>query len=453
MIPADGEDNPVAERVFYTSSAGLFIFIFCAILVFIYLIASNHDVAWDLSRTGANTLDKKTRNVLDSLDFDIEAVVFEKTGDNRAREILDVYVTESRHVSYRIIDPDTRPGLASRYGVDRYGQAVLLGRQRQCLIESVTQENLTNAIVKLKRDKKMVIYTVTGHGEREIANEQNSGISQLGSVLALNDFEVFPLLLMRLDAVPRDADLVVAAGPRKSFLEEELAMLRAYLNKGGKIIFALEPGGDAGLSGFLEEYGIGLDNGIIVDMFSSVSGGDHTSPVVSRYADMPALKTFSYATFFPTARAVLIRDDPGIEISWLARTSQNSWSEQDFAALFDGLDISPDALENKGPLNVAVLARKEIDRETRSSVMVFGDADFLTNAYLNVSGNKDLVFACIEMLLGQGNSIIIDSRIAQDRPFILTPVQRMMVFWIPVVVIPSLIMSACIAVLWMRKRA
>jgi len=444
----------MAERVSYTSSAGLFIFIFCAILVFVYLIASNHNVAWDLSRTGANTLDTKTINVLDSLDFDIEVVVFEKTGENRAREILDLYVTESRHLSYRIIDPDTRPGLASQYGVDRYGQTVLLGRRRQCLIESVTQENLTNAVVKLKRDKKMVIYMVTGHGEREIAHEHKSGISQLGSDLALNDFEVFPLLLMRLNAVPRDADLVVVAGPRKSFLEEELAMLRAYLNKGGKSIFALEPGGNAGLRGFLEDYGILLDDGIIVDRFSSVSGGDDTSPVVTTYADIPALKNFSYATFFPTARAVLIREDPlpGIEIRWLARTSKKSWSELDFMALFDGLDVSPDALEHQGPLNVAVLAHKEIDKETRSSLMVFGDADFLSNAYLNVSGNKDLVFACIDMLLGQGSSITIDNRIAQDKPFILTPLHRMMVFWIPVVIIPSLMMSACIAVFWMRKR-
>ena len=442
-------------RVFYTSSAGIFIVIFCAILVFAYLIASNHNLGWDLSRTGANTLDVRTGNVLDSLTFDIEIIVFDKPGEQQALEILDLYVTETKHISYRIIDPDSRPGIASQYGVDRYGQAVLLGRQRQCLIESVTQEKLTNAMVKLKRDNKKVIYVVTGHGERDIAQENKSGLSQIRSDLAANDYEVFPLLLMRFETMPRDADLVVVAGPRKSFLQEELGVVRAYLDSGGSMIFALEPGGEAGLKGFLEEYGIVLDDGIIVDTFSSMAGGDNTAPVVTQYGDIPELKGFSYATFFPTSRAILVKEDfsPSVRIEWLARTSEKSWSEHDFIALFDGLDVAPDAFESKGPLNVAVLAKKELDNETRSSVMVFGDVDFLTNAYLNVSGNKDLAINCINMMLGEGSLISIDKKTAQDRPFILTPTQNLIIFWIPVVVIPSLIMSICLAVFLIRRRA
>ena len=445
----------VAGRFSYISSVGIFVMIFYAILVFVYLIASNHNSGWDLSRTGANTLDVKTKNVLESLNFNVEIIIFDKTGENKAMEILDLYCAESRHVTCRIIDPDTRPGIAAQYGVDRYGQGVLLGRHRQCLIDSVTQENLTNAILRLKRDKKKVIYFVNGHGERDIAHEQNSGISQLRYDLAANDYDVFPLLLMRYHEIPRDADLVIVAGPRKSFLQEELAMVRTYLGSGGNMLFALEPGGEAGLTGVLEEFGIVLDNGIIVDTFSSMAGGDNTAPVVTMYGDVPALQGFSYATFFPTSRALLIMNDlpSGVEVNWLARTSDRSWSEHDFIALFDGLDVYPDEHENKGPVNVAVLAEKELDNKTVSSVMVFGDVDFLTNAYLNISGNKDLAFICINMLLDQGSLITIKDRPAQDRPFILTPSQDRIIFWVPVVVIPSLIMLVCLAVLFIRRRA
>ena len=186
-----------------------------------------------------------------------------------------------------------------------------------------------------------------------------------------------------------------------------------------------------------------------------MAGGDNTAPVVTQYGDIPELKGFSYATFFPTSRAILVKEDfsPSVRIEWLARTSEKSWSEHDFIALFDGLDVAPDAFESKGPLNVAVLAKKELDNETRSSVMVFGDVDFLTNAYLNVSGNKDLAINCINMMLGEGSLISIDKKTAQDRPFILTPTQNLIIFWIPVVVIPSLIMSICLAVFLIRRRA
>ncbi len=447
----------MARKLLYASSASLFVVILAAILVIVYFIASNHNVNWDLSRTGSNTLDARTGNVLRSLDFDVDITVFDKEGEEgrRAREILDLYVTESRRISYTVIDPDARPGVAGKYGVDRYGQAVLVGRQRQTLVDRVTEDSITNALLNLKRDSRKVLYFTTGHGERDISREDNQGFSQLGSALEKDDYEVHALVLMREQAIPQNADLVVVAGPVKSLLPEEQDIIRNYLGRGGRMLIALEPGPEAGLKGLLEEYGIALDAGIIVDRFNTMVGGDYTVPVVTTYGDAPGVKGFAYATLFPTSRSLMIREGlpDDLAVTWLARTSDQSWSESDYATLIDEGTATRDESERKGPLNVALLAEKKISEEIKASLLVFGDTDFCTNAYLNVSGNKDLVLGCIKMLLHAGHKITIDKKSAQDRPFILTPVQNSLMFWIPVIIIPALILCAAVATFRVRRRS
>ena len=447
----------MARKIVYTTSAGVFVIILGIILLFVYFIAAKHNMSWDLSRTGSNTLDSRIKNVLDSLDNDVNILIFDKEGPEKrhAQEIMDLYVTETKRITYKIIDPDVRPGMAKQYGVDRYGQAVLLSKNRQSLIERVTDENITNALVKLKRDRKKVIYLITGHGERDISHEHNQGLSQLGSALALNDVSVHSFLLMSKQGIPQDADLIVVAGPRKRFLPEELEIIRNYLIGGGSMFLALEPGGNAGLDGLLGEYGIILDDGIVIDTYSTMVGGDYTVPVVNTYGDIPAIKDFAYATLFPTSRALTIKEElPGdLEVTWLARTSNQSWSELDFTTLFDEGEATRNAKEMKGPLNVALYARHTAGANIQASLMVFGDTDFLTNAYLNVSGNKDLAFTCINMLLDEGDVITIDTKAPRDRPFILTPGQSSLLFWVPIVAIPVLILSSAVVVFWKRRRS
>jgi len=445
------------RKIAYTTSAGVFVIILGAILTLVYVIASNHNMSWDLSRTGSNTLDAKTINVLDSLDVAVEMTIFDKEGPEKrhAQEIMDLYVTASKRFKYRTIDPDASPGMAKQYGVDRYGQAVLSAGDRQSLIERVTEENVTNALVKLKRDRKKVIYLITGHGERDISHVHNQGLSLLGTALALDDVSVHSLLLMSKQGIPQDADLIVVAGPRKTFLPEELEIIRTYLCGGGSMLLALEPGGSAGLDELLDEYGIILDDGIVIDTYSTMVGGDYTVPVVNTYGDVEAIKDFAYATIFPTTRALMIKEQlpPDLEVSWVARTSNQSWSELDFTTLFDEGEATHSAAETQGPLNVALFAGYTPVDKPRASLMVFGDTDFLTNAYLNVSGNKDLAFTCINMLLGEGHVITIDTKTARDRPFILTPGQSRLIFWVPIVFIPVLIIFSAVVVFWIRRRA
>ncbi|MBN1634975.1 MAG: Gldg family protein, partial [Deltaproteobacteria bacterium] len=323
----------------YTFHAGLLVIIFAAIVVIIYLIALNHNTLWDLTMARENTLDPKTASIIDSLDFDVEIKVFEKEGQEQknARSLLELYVLQSKHMTFEIIDPDVKPGLAEQCGVERYGQAVIYGKGRKERIEHITEESITSALLKLLRDKKKVVYFVTGHGENGLDDDQKQGISGLRDALEANNYMVKSCFLVREPSVPADADLVILAGPRNALFSEEQEMLGTYLEQGGRMFVALEPEHDAGMRDFLEKWGIEIDTDIIIDTFSRLLGGDYTCPVVNLYGDVKGLQGFGYTTFYPTARSLKVVDDIpiGLNIEWLVRTSDQSWSEHDLEKFFE----------------------------------------------------------------------------------------------------------------------
>lgn len=107
----------------------------------------------------------------------------------------------------------------------------------------------------------------------------------------------------------------------------------------------------------------------------------------------------------------------------------------------------------RGPFDIALFARIAIKEGTEARVMVFGDGDFMTNTYLNVSGNNALAIHCINALLDSGPILKIDPGQSRDKPFILTPVQAVALFLVSVILIPCLALSPILAVRWKRRQA
>jgi ABC-type uncharacterized transport system involved in gliding motility auxiliary subunit len=442
----------------YGSNAGLLVAVFLAILVVLYLFALHHNRSWDFSQGGENRLDAKSLSLLKALKYDVDIKVFERKGEANyiyTKDLLELFKLANPHIRYDIIDPDMHPDKAKTFGVERYGQAILLGGGKKEFIDKVDEESLTNALYKLGRTKQKTINFIEGHGERGTGDGEMGGIMQLKEALTKDNHAVKPILLMR-EAIPSDADLLAIIGPEKSFFPEEISALAAYLDKGGRMLVALEPGRDAGLTELLSRYGIRLENDIIIDTMSRVLGGDYSMPVVIAYGKAKAVRDFTLVTFFPSARSLEIMQPlpQDVEVEWLGQTSDQSWSEFDVETWNKEGNASFDPKKDrKGPRSIGLYVKKEVRDKNSAQLIVFGDSDFLTNTYLNLSGNKDLALNCINMLLGEGALVTIEKKPSRFKPFILTPSQGALVFWIPVVGIPAVILLAAIAVFLSRRKA
>lgn len=409
-------------------------------LLFAHLILISHDVSRDVSSSGRNGLDLRTENIIRRLKFDVGILVFQPAGMNArgAGGLLGQFARASRRISFSVVDPDLRPSLARRYGITRYGQAVILARGRSLVLERAGEEEIANALLSLELGRKKNIYVLSGHGEGDIFSIGRAGLSGLRESLERSGYGVHKSILSGQGAVPWDADLLVIPGPRVELGPEELYAVSRFIEKGGSLLVALEPRMDGGLKALLSELGVELNGAMVKDPSSRALSGDESVLVVDSYGEMKGLDGFSHTTLFPTARPLGMgrKLPPRTVVSLVAQASDRSRSSEDRESGGDRAGVSGGDDNGTGPPSIALLARKTSLTGAHAGVLVFGDVDFLTNAYLNVSGNRDLAAACVGMLLHGGSYVAIDARRGDERPFVLAPSQGLATFLFSVVLLP-----------------
>ena len=437
-----------------------------AAFTFLTLLGERHYWRWDLTESGEHTLSQETLDVLKQVKRPIKIRAFVRKGfreEDEARRLLSAYHYHAPQISYEFIDPERNPSLARKYGVTDINTFILEAGGRRQVVKLVEEAELTNAILRLIRGDVQKVYWLTGHGERPFRGMGPLSLSRLVEQLEKQNYQFHELDLIH-GAVAQDAALVVIAAPRKDLYEEEIRALKEYLLNGGRLLIFLEPFRDGGLEKLAREFGIRLFQDMVVDKLSRVMGGDWLLPMVGKYGSHKITEGFNFTCMFPVARSVEPDPEPpkGIRVVCLAYTTENAWAETNKEALDQGT-AQLDAGDRPGPVCLAAISElspplkkpnpgKGLSIKGNGKLLIFGDVDFATNKYLDLSGNKDLVTNAIEYLSEREDFITIRKRHRPIQALMLNKRQGMMVFWIPVVCIPAIILVAGIVV-WLMRRA
>jgi ABC-type uncharacterized transport system involved in gliding motility auxiliary subunit len=336
-------------------------------------------------------------------------------------------------------------------------------------LSRLTEQALTNAVLRVTRSGAKTIYFVTGHGEKDLVDMEKGGYSSIRGKLTDQNYKVEPLLLMREGSIPDDAAVVVVAGPQKDPAEVELTALEDYLRGGGKAMFLVDPQTVPGLARWLTRYRVDLGDDIIVDKMSRLFGADYLMPVVAEYTQHPAAENFNLATFYPLARTVTVAEGEGPAPTPLASTSEQAWGETDLQRLAEGTAEYNEGEDLAGPVPVAVVAALQNEdgeqaggdlpapedqdkSEDKGKIIVFGDSDFASNAYLNLQGNADLFLNAVSWLAEEGDLVAVRAKKRDSQPLMLSGWQANLVFWVPVVVMPLLAALVGVLVFTVRRR-
>lgn len=441
-------------------------------VVIITLLSERHYLRWDLTWTGEHSLSGKTIQLLKSVQQPIAIKAFVRIGFKEAedaKKLLSSYTYQTPHITYELIDPERNPAVARRYNVKNINTFILEGYERSQTIRIADEESITNALLRLIKGESQKVYWVSGHGERVFRGSEADTLSRLQQELSNENYEFSGINLMRED-IPRDASLVVVSAPDKPLFPEEVTSLKNYLEQGGRIIIFLEPFNDAGLKDFIQRYGIQITDDIVVDTLSRVMGGDYLLPMVASYGTHDITKDFRLTSLFYTARTVEPGDEPGrgLTAAALAYTSPDSWSETDIQSLDAGA-VPDNEGDRKGPLSLATIVeleppikkvaeekREESSQENKitgkGKLVVFGDVDFASNRFFDIAGNGEFMLNTINYLVGREELITIRKKHKPIEPLMLTRTQGRMVFWLPVVVMPLIVLLLGIVV-WYRRRS
>jgi ABC-type uncharacterized transport system involved in gliding motility auxiliary subunit len=452
------------------------------ILVAINYIGSRQNKRWDLTEARQYSLSDQTIKVLQSLDRPLSVMVFGRSTDfDRFRDQLGEYEYASRQVSVEYIDADRQPARTRQYEVQSYGTVVLETNGRVERVTSSSEQDITNAIIKVLTGEERRIYFVQGHGEKDPVSAERTGYNGIAEGLRRENYTVEKLVLAQAQEVPEDAAAIVVAGPRTDFFPQEIEMLDRYLGRGGKLLVLLDPPDEPGvrfsrLESLLQEWAIEIGHDVVVDAsgMGQLLGTDATVPVAASYPQHPITESFSYLTAFPLARSVTpVSGGAGGRFAQsFVETSPRSWAETDIEGLSKDSKVEFEEAkgDRMGPVSIAAAvsapapeapvsaasesdeAEPEDDRpKAETRVAVVGDSDFAANFALNIQGNRDLFLNTVGWLVQQENLIAIRPRDPADRRVTMTASQQNRIALLALGIIPALIIGTGVRTWWRRR--
>ena len=421
-----------------------------AILVMVNFLADRYPQRLDVTEGQLHSLSQLTVQTLESLDADVEAIAFMEGGKDEAlRGLLEQFSEYGGgRFAYEFVDPDLEPVRTRDYGVRSYNTLVIgTGEDSRQRLTELTEKDLTNALLKVLRNRREVVYFSVGHGERGVTDHEQD-MKPLRDRLREIEYVIRDsLFLAREGDVPEDCSILVIAGPRTPLLRTEVDAVRRYLAGGGAVFVLTDPLYETGLEGLLGEWGVEVGDDFVIDTsgIGSLFGLDFTIPVVTAYdGDHPIVRRHrgGVMTFFELARSVRL-DSVAVETiqaaaAILAFTSQASWGEVDLSVLRDAggeRTVSLDDNDLPGPVGLAVAVHDTAGEGGR--LVVFGDSDVATARYFDMQGNGDLVLNAISWLVEDESLISIRPREAGYNPIALTAGQSDWVFWLTVILYPG----------------
>ena len=434
----------------------LMILLFVGILAIINFLAASHSIRWDLSENQNFSLAPQTHRVLRSLSREVLITVFTREKDpgyQAYKERLDSYRQASPKISVEFIDPERQPKIAQNYGISRTDTAVFESSGHTVRVTAPSEVELTGALIRVSQDSKKRVLFLEGHGEPSLDDRERTGLSAAKDILIKQGYDVGTLSLLKEEAVPDRTAILVVAGPRRPVTPDEQERIHHYVEKGGHLLLLIDPDTQADLNPLLNQWGLGVGPGALVDLQDRLAQGDLTSLLVRTFTEHEITQDLSAAVLFPLARHITFDEQVGNAWDYvpLARTSPNSWAETDLKGRVVNLNEQEDI---KGPLPMAAALTPKVAPEEgkpRPAIVVIGNSTFATNAFVNFPGNSDFFLHTAAWLAEERDMMAIVPRDSALRLFTPNPLQDRALLYLQVILLPATMLFSGIVV-WRKRR-
>lgn len=441
----------------FASNVMIIVLLVIAIVGTINYLGAKIHKRFDLSEGKIHSLSDQSIKVVKNLSKDLNIKAFFTTENPSVftfLSLMEIYIYYSDKIKINHINPDKNPSAVKTYKISADGTIIFEYGEKETRIEEVTEEAITNAIIKVTRKEDKVIYFLQGHGEPELDKKGDINYSIVKSNLENLSFRVKNLWLVQESEFPRDISVLIIAGPQKPLFEKEVHLIEDFIFEDhGRVFFLINPGEGKELRPLFNKLGIVLGDDIIVDTVSTVMGGDYFIPVVSQYMNHPITKNFNYATFFPLARS-LSKVSPlpkDIRVNFIASTSSNSWGEMNYDVEIKTDRIEKNPGDKAGPLKIMAAIDISGNRGRRAKVVISGDSDFATDKYYYFSANGNLFNNIISWLSDEGDLVAISPKTIAPNTLSLTKSQSNLLFFYTLIILPVFTLMIGIGI-WIYRR-
>jgi hypothetical protein len=506
--PQQGKDVP--SRSVHRATLALSVVLGLGILVLVNYIGSRRYARFDWTTTRRYSLSEKTLNVLRDLKVPVTVTVFmtpERTAlYPEVDELLKRYKAKSPMLTVETLDPTRNKARAKTFveetGVRNFAVVFRATDKKKIVTEdriveydysrammggepSVKnfrgEQEFTSAILAVTQGKVPKVLFTSGHGERKFdAARSQEGFSEVAESLKADNCTVEDWASLGAAAVPEGADLVVVAGPRSPFTEPERDVLKKYLDGGGRALLFLDvefsPGSggtlsDFGLAPLLSSMGLTLDSDVVVDPKNALPMMGAETVFAKSYRAHPVTRLLTgMPVVFPLARSVSVSKAPapGWKATPLVETSADGWGETNLKDLEKSSQPKKDDKDIAGPVSLAAAveqdeapgapallaeggAKPAEAPKKRGRIVVFGDADWASNAGIANAANRLLLSSAANWALERESLVAIPPKTADQVAVTLTRRDIGQIAFVVMLLLPLAAVAMGIAI-WARRR-
>lgn len=360
---------------------------------------------WDISQEQTTSISQETADYVAGLENDVTIYLIAEEGeeDERIVRLLQQYADASDRVSVVQKDPVLYPAFTSQYTSDEVtGNSLIVtcGDEYRLVdyydiytmssssysYEFGGESAVTSALVALTTDELPVVYTLTGHGESDLPTGVASSIESA-------NIETTELNLLASDAVPEDADAVLAYAPTSDLSTDEKDKLLAYLEQGGGLLLFTDYSAEdlPNFDDVMNAYGLEAVDGIIVegDGSHALSGYPYyLLPDIGDHDITEGLADANAYVLVPLAHGITEIDSyrSSLTITPLLSTSTSAYVKAD---AYNAETLAKEDGDVSGSTMVGAAVTEAVGDEEETRVVWFSSSQFLdTSLDKQVGGNN-----------------------------------------------------------------
>ncbi len=451
-----------ARQTKYTAYLIAYLLVVLAILTAANWLANRHNFSYDSTATKRFSLSDQTVKVVKGLKQDAKISYYDKTSQfTTARDLLDRYDNLSTKLSVAYVDPDKKPQVAKADGVRTYGTIFVPVDGKKEEAKSLTEEEVTGALIRALKGGQRTACAVSGSGEHSFDDTERTSYSSIKELLERNNYKTQTISLLQKPEVPKECTVLIVGGPRFDYVEPAVKAIESYVQGGGRALIMLDPplklgredvSENPGLVKLLESWGVTPVKDLVLDTsgIGQIFGLGPEVPLVTSYESQPIVREMkSIATALPLARSLEVKSTGKVTVDKLFSSSDNSFATSNLSSA--AIKINP-ATDKKGPLTLAAAGTYNPGSgATQGRFVVVGSSAWIANYILPFNGNRDLFLNMMNWLSSDEDLISIRPKEPEDRRLSLSRQQMTTVFYSSVVGIPLLVILAGVAVWWRRR--
>lgn len=411
------EKMPLNKKYLRNGSySTLLIVIFVAIVVVINMIVGKLPSKYtqiDISDQQLYSIGDETKKVLNNLDKDVTIYQIAQSGseDETISNLLQKYADESKHVKVELKDPVVSPKFVSEYTSDQVSSnslIVVCGDRNKVvnyndMYESTMDYNtysyqttgfdgegqITSAIAYVTTENLPVLYTLEGHGEKELDSTIKEDIEKA-------NMEVKTLNLISEGSVPDDAACLLIDSPSSDISEDEKTALLDYLENGGKAM-VFSDYTESTLTNFaavLENYGVKAADGIVFEGDNQHYGMQmpyYLLPTVNSTDASSETASSGYYIIMPYAQGIQKLDDvrDTVTVEDILTTSDSAYSKTNLQS--ETLEKEDGDVE--GPFALGVSIKEDVG-DGKKTQIIYYSSSYIMDSQMNQlvsGGNEKLV--------------------------------------------------------------